>query len=114
MIEAIIYLARKLHWSRKEIGKLTPKQFNEVLEELQFQEAQEQYRQDYYIASILAAIYNTIPTKSRKTFKPTDFLDRTEPQRHPVKEKSLEDLAQEKGIKLPQDIARKEAPHAPE
>lgn len=102
MIEAIVYLARKLHWSRKEIGELTLNQFNELIKELQSQEAQEQYRQDYSIASILAAIYNTIPTKSRRTFKPKDFLGKAEPQRHPTEGKSLEELAREKGIQMPQ------------
>lgn len=99
MNEAIVYLARKLHWSREEIGKLTPSQTNEIIKEIQFQESQEQYRQDYNVASILAAIYNTIPTKSHKTFKPRDFLGRAEPQRK--KEKTLEELAKDKGIKMP-------------
>ena len=102
MLEAIVYLARKLHWSRKEIGELTPQQFNELMEELQFQESQEQYRQDHAVASILAAIYNTIPRKGHKTFRPRDFLSRAEPKREIVTEKSLEDLAREKGIQIPQ------------
>lgn len=101
MIEAIVYLARKLHWSRKEIGELTPKQFNELMEELQFQESQEQYRQDHAVASILAAIYNTIPRKSHKTYKAKDFLSRAEPKRTIIEEKSLEDIAKEKGIQMP-------------
>lgn len=99
MNEAVVYLARKLHWSRKEIGELTTGQANEWIKEIQFQEAQEQYRQDYGVASILAAIYNTVPTKSHKTFKPRDFLGRSEPSRK--KEKSLKELAKEKGIKMP-------------
>ena len=99
MIEAIVYLARKLHWSLKEIGGLTIKQFNEIMEELQFQESQEQYRQDHNVASILAAIANTIPSKSHRTYKAKDFLARAESQRE--KGKSLEELAEEKGIKLP-------------
>ena len=101
MIEAVVYLARKLHWSRKEIGELTPKQFNEIMEELQFQESQEQYRQDHNIASILAAIANTIPSKSHRTYKAQDFMGRAEPQRE--KAKSLKELAQEQGIELPPD-----------
>ena len=98
MIEAIVYLARKLHWSLDEIGALTPKQFNELMEELQFQEAQEQYRRDHNVASILAAIANTIPSKSHRTYKAKDFIGQ-EPQRE--KEKTLKELAEEKGIKLP-------------
>lgn len=102
MIEAVVYLARKLHWSRKEIGELTPGQFNELMEELQFQESQEQYRQDHAVASILATIYNTMPSKSHRTYKPKDFLSSAEPRRHPAEEKSLEDIAKEKGIQMPQ------------
>ena len=98
MIEAVVYLARKLHWSLKEIGELTPKKFNELMKELQFQEAREQYRQDHNTASILAAIANTIPSKSHKSYKAKDFIGQ-EPQRE--KQKSLEELAEEKGIKLP-------------
>ena len=66
--------------------------------ELQFQEAQEQYRRDHNVASILAAIANTIPSKSRRTYKAKDFIGQ-EPQRE--KEKTLKELAEEKGIKLP-------------
>jgi len=110
--EAIVYIARKLKWSRKEIGELTPTQFNELVKELQFQEAQEQYCHDYNIASILAAIYNTIPSKSRKVFKPQDFLRRAEPKRQAVKEKLLEELAKEKGIKLPRKSIRKPSSEA--
>jgi len=102
MIEAIVYLARKLHWTLKEIGELTPKQFNDILSELQFQESQEWYRQDHAVATLLAAIYNTIPTKSHRTYKPRDFLGGAEPQRTTIKEKSLEELAGEKGIQMPQ------------
>ncbi len=98
MIDGIVYVARKLHWTLKEIGELTPKQFNEILEELQFQEAQERYRQDHNTASILAAIANTIPSKSHKSYKARDFIGK-EPQRE--KERPLEELAEEKGIKLP-------------
>lgn len=101
MIETVVYLARKLHWSRKEIGKLTLGQTNALMEELQFQEAQEQYEKDQWLASILAAIYNTIPTKSRKVYKAKDFLGRA-PQRGISKEKSLKELAEAKGIKIPQ------------
>ena len=103
MIEAIVYLARKLHWTLKEIGGLTPKQFNEIMEELQFQEAQERYREDHNVASILAAIANTIPSKSHKTYKARDFLSYPEPKRITEKEKSLEELAEEKGIQMPRE-----------
>ena len=98
MNDAIVYIARKLGWSLREIGELTPKQFNEIMEELQFQESQERYRQDHNVASILAAIANTVPTKSHKVYKARDFIG-AEPARE--KERPLEELAKEKGIKLP-------------
>jgi len=53
------------------------------------------------VASILAAIANTIPSKSRRIYKARDFLSYPEPKREP--DKSLEELAKEKGIKLPQE-----------
>ena len=98
-LAAVVYIARKLHWTRHEIGCLTPAQFNALFEELQFQEIQEQYRHDYSVATILAAIYNTIPTKSRKTYKPKDFIG-TAPKRKSQAE-SIEKLARGKGIKFP-------------
>ncbi len=99
MIEAIIYIARKLHWSRREIGELTPEQFDEIIKELQFQESQERYLKDHAVASILAAIYNTIPTRVHKTWRASDFVG-PEPQRE--QGKSLEELAKGKGIQMPQ------------
>lgn len=100
MNEAIVYLARKLGWTLKEIGELTPKQFNEIIKEVQFQEAQERYRVDHAVASILAAIYNTVPTKSGRRYRASEFLGYQEPTRG--KEKTLEELAKEKGIQMPQ------------
>ena len=100
-VEAIVYIARKLHWSREEIGKLTPQQFNAILEELAHQESIERYNQNYQVASILAAIYNTIPTKNRKVFKPSDFLEGEATGRQ--KGSKLEAMAEEKGIKLPKE-----------
>ena len=97
--EGIIYLARKLHWTRGEIGKLSPIQFAEILKEVQFQESVDEWRKQYGIASILAAIYNTIPRKrGSKVLKPGDFLSGEMPTRG---ENQLEKLAEEKGIRLP-------------
>ena len=97
--EGIIYLARKLHWTREEIGKLSPIQFAEILKEVQFQESVEEWRRQYGIASLLAAIYNTIPQKrGSKVLKPSDFLQSEMPTKGV---NQLEKLAEEKGIKLP-------------
>ncbi len=100
--EAVVYLARKLHWTRAEIGKLTPAQFNQILIELAYQEAVDTYRLQYSVASILAAIYNTIPRKKgAKVFQARDFLSGELPERNPKPQDSLEKMAEDKGIKLP-------------
>ena len=100
--EAIVYLARKLHWTRSEIGKLSPRQFNEIIKELYYQESIDEWRRQYSVASIMAAIYNTIPRKrGRGACKPGDFLSGVMPQRENNKQDSLEKLAADRGIKLP-------------
>jgi len=100
--EAVVYLARKLHWTREEIGKLTPKQFNELLKELCFQESIDEYRRQYSTASILAAIYNTIPRKSgHKPLTAKDFLSGDIPTRDGKQPSPVDELAKKKGIKIP-------------
>ena len=101
-IEQIVYLARKLHWTRKEIGELTPAQFNEILKELYYQESVDEYRWQHSVASILAAIYNTIPRKrGSKILKASDFLKGDMPERHPKPQDSLDKIAEDRGVKLP-------------
>ncbi len=100
--EAVVYLARKLHWTRGEIGELTPKQFNEILKELYYQESIDEYRRQYSTASILAAIYNTIPRKlGHKALTAKDFLSGDMPTRDGKKPSPIDELARKKGIKLP-------------
>jgi len=100
--EAIVYLARKLHWTRGEIGQLTPAQFNEILRELYHQEAVENYYKQHSVASILAAIYNTIPRqRGSKIYKASDFLKGDIPQRNPKPQDSLDKMAEDRGVKLP-------------
>ena len=99
--EAIVYLARKLHWTRAEIGQLSPKQFNAILKELYFQESVDEWRKMHTVANILAAIYNTIPRKNRGALKAGDFLSGGIPTREVKKVDSLEKLANDRGIKLP-------------
>ncbi len=100
--EAVVYLARKLHWTREEIGKLTIPQFSEILKELYYQESIDTYYQQYSVASLLAAIYNTIPRKrGSKTFKASDFLKGDMPERNPKPQDSIDKLAENRGIKLP-------------
>ena len=99
--EQIVYLLRKTNLSLSEIGKLTPAQFNEILKEVYFQESVESYRQQYSVANILAAIYNTIPRKRGATScKAGDFLKGGMPQRQSQVD-SIEKLAEERGLRLP-------------
>jgi len=100
--EAVIFIARKLHWSREEIGHLSPRQFIDVYNELAYQESVDNYLEQYSVASILAAIYNTIPQKrGSKTFKASDFLKGDIPERNPKPQDSIDKMAEDKGIKLP-------------
>jgi len=100
--EAIVYLLRKTSLTRPEIGKLTPVQLNTILKEVAFQESIDEYRRQYGLATILAAIYNTIPRKSRKILTAKDFLSGDVPTREPKRpEISIEILAEQKGIILP-------------
>lgn len=100
--ESIVYLLRKTNLSLREIGNLTPLQFNETLKEAAFQESVDNYRNQYSIASLLAAIYNTIPRKrGSKIYRPNDFLKGDLPERNPKPQDSLDKMAEARGIKLP-------------
>ncbi len=100
--EAIVYLLRKTSLTRAEIGKLTPSQFAEILKELYYQESVEEYRNQFNVAEVLAAVYNTIPRRQgSKVYKASDFLTGGPPERNPQPENTLDKMAEEKGIKLP-------------
>ncbi len=101
--ESICYLLRKTSLTRTEIGKLRPDQLNAIVKEVSYQEAVEEYRKAHSVASILAAIYNTIPQKpGHKALTAKDFLSGDMPTRNGKKpDTELEILAQEKGIILP-------------
>jgi hypothetical protein len=101
--ESIVYLLRKTSLTRSEIGKLKPDQLNAIIKEVYFQESQESYRHAHGIASILAAIYNTIPQKpGHKALTAKDFLSGDMPTREGKRpESNVEILAQKKGIILP-------------
>ena len=99
--EAIVYLLRKTSLTRNEIGKLTPAQLNAIIQEVSFQESIEEYRKQHGLATILAAIYNTIPRKrGSKIFKANDFLSSEMPTRNKP-QNELEQLASKHNIKLP-------------
>ena len=99
--ELIVYLLRKTSLTREEIGKLTPRQFNEIIKEVRYQESVEDYRNQFAAASLLAAIYNTIPRKKgSKVHKATDFISGDMPKRNKTDD-SVDKLADEKRIRLP-------------
>ena len=80
--------------------KLSPQQFNELLKEVSFQESVDEYRKQYGLATILAAIYNTIPRKrGSKVLRASDFLSGEMPTRN--KENELEQIASKHDVKLP-------------
>ena len=97
----VIYLLRKTSLTRTEIGKLKPDQFNAIIKEVYYQENIEEYRRQYGVATILAAIYNTIPRKrGSKIFEANDFLSGEMPARNePPNE--LEQIASKNDVKLP-------------
>ena len=100
--ESVVYLLRKTSLNLQDIGKLTPKQFNELLKELYYQENVDEYRKAHTTASILAAIYNTIPQKAgHKPLQAKDFLSGDIPTRDGKQPSPVDELAKKRGIKIP-------------
>jgi hypothetical protein len=101
--EVICYLLRKTSLTRTEIGKLNPEQLNAIVKEVYYQESCEEYSRTYEIASLLAAIYNTIPQKAgHKALTAKDFISSEPPSREGKRpDTNVEILAQKKGIILP-------------
>jgi len=99
------YLLRKTSLTLQDIGKLTPIQFNAIVKEVNFQESIEDYQRQHSVASILAAIYNTIPRKQgSKVYTAKDFLNTQMPVRggQPT-DSNVDALARKKGIILPNE-----------
>ena len=101
--EAIVYLLRKTSLTRSEIGKLKPDQLQAIVKEVSYQESVDEYRKMHSVASILAAIYNTIPQKpGHKALTSKDFLSGDMPTREGKRpDSNIEILAKQKGIILP-------------
>ena len=98
----IVYLLRKTNLTLRDIGKLTPSQFNEIIKEVGYQESVDTYREQHSVASLLAAIYNTIPRRrGSKVYQASDFLSGEMPIRNPKPQDSLDKIAEDRGIKLP-------------
>ncbi len=101
--EVICYLLRKTSLTRTEIGKLKPDQLNAIVKEVSYKESVDEYHKQHGIASILAAIYNTIPQKpGHKALTAKDFLSGDMPTREGKRpDTNVEILAKQKGIILP-------------
>lgn len=101
--ESIVYLLRKTSLTRSEIGKLKPDQLHTILKEVYFQESVEEYHKIHNVASILAAIYNTIPQKpGHRALTAKDFLTGDMPTREGKRpDTNVEILARRKGIIVP-------------
>ena len=101
--ESIVYLLRKTSLTRSEIGKLKPDQLNAIVSEVYFQESVDEWRKMHTVASILAAIYNTIPQKAgHKALTAKDFLTGDMPTREGKRpDTNVDILAKKKGIILP-------------
>jgi hypothetical protein len=97
--EHIVRLLRKTSLTLKDIGELSPSQFTELLNEFYFQESQDNWNYQHSVATIIAAIYNTIPRKNHHIYTSNDFISANKPSKD-IKS-NITSLAQEKGIKLP-------------
>ena len=100
-VETDVYILRHTHLTRKELGKLHPKQYNALLSELYYQESVDEWRNMHTVATLLAAIYNTIPRKNRSALNAGDFLSGGIPQREVKEADSIEKLASDRDIRLP-------------
>jgi hypothetical protein len=99
--EYIVYLLRKTNLTLKEIQGLTLSKFYELYKEVVFQESQDIWREQFTVANILSAIYNTVPRKKgSKSFRASDFYSGEMPERN-KKVDELETLAKEKNVILP-------------
>ena len=105
-IQAVAYLLRKTSLTLTEIRELGVKQFKELFDEVAFQETTADYQTASHVANIMASIANTVPSRTRKTFKAEDFLRTRPPKRRgeggqPDAKAELEILAMRFKIKLP-------------
>jgi len=100
--EVIVYLLRKTSLNLSDIGRLTLRQFTDLLKEIYYQESVEEYRNQHAIASLLAAIYNTIPRKAGHVpLQAKDFLSGDMPTRDGRQPSPVDELARKKGIIIP-------------
>lgn len=105
--QGVAYLLRKTSMTLTEIRGMDKDGYREMVEEVLFQESTEIYTTALYVGNILAAILNTVPRKTNKTYQASDFLNIKEPRRVGPDgvilndKEQLELLAKRFGIKLP-------------
>jgi len=100
--EMIIFLSRKLHWTKQEIGSLTLAQFFAVYNELAYQELLDKWEAQTNLATLLAAIYNTIPRgRGSRPFTVEDFCKTRKPERISQYPETKDSMIEEIGIRLP-------------
>jgi hypothetical protein len=97
--EHIVRLLRKTTLTLEDIGKLSPSQFSSLLNEFYLQEGQDNWNNQHSVASIIAAIYNTIPRNNHHVYVASDFLSSNKPIKD--MQTNVNSLAKEKGIRLP-------------
>ena len=105
MDELIVFLMREFGWSLEYtvglVKTLPVKKLNTLIAELTYQRAVE----DYQIASNFAMIianWASAQTKGRK-YKVTDFIGQPPQRTETIKQPSLQEVAEEQGIKMPKE-----------
>jgi len=92
--ETIVYVARKLHWARSEIGRMKLPQFYALVNELQYQEQAEKYERYSFYNTLLSEIHNAPITKPKIRY-PQDYYQIEEPLRFGEKPKQKKNTAKE-------------------
>ncbi len=103
---ATAFLLRKTSMTMEDIGSLGPEQFKDLVDEVYYQEAADEYQKLMYLGNILAAIANTVHRKNNRTYKADDIIKTKPPKRASEQGKAsekeeLEALAERFGIRLP-------------
>ncbi len=101
MREGIAFLARETGWSLEYIGGLSWRRFNELVGEIAYQKAVDDYKLAYGFASILALLA-TVNSKNRR-FRAEDFVGKIPelPERSVIVELKKITLADGKEYDLP-------------
>ena len=100
----VVYLLRKTSLTITDIKLMRLPQIMELFDEVKFQEASDDYATATYLAHILAGIANTIPTKSGRGHKASEFLTSEPPVRGGktgTTKQAIEGMAEKVGITLP-------------